>query len=887
MHPPRFATWLLKTFGHPDTSEEVQGDLLELYDHWVETVGERKADWRYSLSAVKLLRPLAKSKRSKEYPSNFFINPTMIGNYLKIAQRNLTQNKGYSALTIFGLGLGLAVSLLSILYVIDELSYDRFNSKADRIYRINSDIMYSGKAVKGAVAPTPMGQTLKRDFPEVEAATRLGKYGSHLVKNDQNTIREQRILYADSTVFDVFTLPMMAGNSKKALAEPQSVVITQSMAQKYFGTSNALNRLLTFDMDDVRRVTGIIADIPAQSHFQADFLLPLHETKDAKANKWGNHIFNTYLLLKPGTDPNSVEAKFEQILQTYMDPALRQFFQTTLAETRKVGNNFKYSLMPLLDIHLYSDREGDLLPNNSIEYVYLFLMIASAILLIAVFNFINLTTARSAKRSREVGVRKVMGSNRLNLMAQFLSESLLFTFLALLVGIGLVYILLPSFNTLAAKQLSISQLIDVSSIGYLLLGTGFVGVLAGLYPAFYLSSFQPIKALKGKLWVAPQRQSLRSYLVVFQFALSVLLIIGTMLIHQQLHYIQTKKIGFNKDQVIIVKTGQTAESDILTFKNEVLRNPAIKMGTVSGFLPVTSTRWNDMWYPAGTTDQKQSVNMQEWTVDPNYIPTLDIKVVHGRNFMQGRVTDSTAVVINESAAKRLGYQQPIGKTIHKTGGEQLTIIGVVQDFHYESLRTNIEPVALVINTALLGNNAQKAFLEAVSFRFNTTEISSTLASIEKTWKQIAPGRPLEYSFLSDEFDAMYRTEQRIEQLFTAFAMVAILIACFGLFGLSAFAAEQRTKEIGVRKVMGASVASIMTLLAKDFLKLVLIAIVIASPIAWYAMNRWLQDFAYKIDIQWWVFALAGLLSIGIALITVSFQSIKAALVNPVRSLRSE
>lgn len=812
----------------------------------------------------------------------------MLSSYFNIAFRNLTRQKGYSAITIFGLALGLAVSLLSILYVMDEVSYDRFHHKAGRIYRINSDLTFAQKEMKGAAAPTPMGQTLKQDFPEVEQTVRLGKYGSQLVKSGQIVIREPRVLYADSTLFDVFTLPMLAGNPQKALAEPQSVVITERMAKKYFGSiENALHQPLQFDNDAVRHVTAVIQDIPAQSHFQADFLLPLHETNDAKVNKWGNHIFNTYLLLRPGTDPKAVEAKFERVLQTYLDPALRQFFQTTLADARKKGNDFRYSLMPLQDIHLHSDRQGELLPNTHIEYVYFFLLIALFILLIAVFNFINLTTARSAKRAREVGVRKVMGSARFDLVFQFLSESLLITFLALLVGVGLVYLLLPYFNELSDKTLVFNQLLTPASVLYLVTGTAVVGVLAGVYPAFYLSSFSPIKTLKGKGWTAPRRQSLRGYLVVFQFALSVLLILGTLLIHQQLHYIQTKKLGFDKEQVVVVHTARATASEVATFKTSVLKRADVKRGTVSGFLPVASNRWNDRWYPAGTTDEKRSVGMQEWMVDPDYLPTLGMKTVQGRNFLPGRSTDSSAVILNESAVKQLGLQHPLGQTIHKTGGEQLTIIGVVEDFHYESLRSAIEPVALVINGALLGPSLEKGFLEAVSVRLTTADLPTTLAALEKTWKQSAPGQPFEYSFLSDDFEAMYRTEQRSGQLFTAFALVAILIACLGLFGLSAFAAEQRTKEIGIRKVLGASVGGIVGLLSHDFIKPVLAGIVVASPIGWYAMQRWLEDFAYRIDIEWWIFALAGGVAVGIALLTVSVQALKAALTDPVASLRTD
>ncbi|MFD1143822.1 ABC transporter permease [Larkinella insperata] len=886
--PPRWAERLLSWLHPAETLEEVQGDLEELYGYWYRRKGPRHAKMRYVLSVFSALPPLV--RRRQKVDSNrqrSFYAADMIRNHFKIAWRHLSQRKGYSAITIFGLALGLAVSLLNLLYVLDEFKYDRFHTSADRIYRINSTITYAGKESKGAVAPTPMGQTLKRDFPEVEEATRLGKYGSHLVKSGSVILREQNVLYADSTVFDVFTLPVLTGNAEKALTEPQSVVLTRSTAIRYFGSPDAVNRVLTFDHNDVRRVTAVIEDIPVQSHFRADFILPLHATKDAKANKWGNHIFNTYLLLKPGTNPRVVEAKFERILQTYVDPALRQFFQTTLADTRKAGNNFNYTLLPLRDIHLHSDRQGELAPNNSMESVYLFGLIALFILLIAVFNFINLTTAQSGKRAREVGVRKVMGSNRTELMGQFLAESVLITFLALLAGLGMVYLLLPTFNTLAAKTLSFSQLVNGTSICCLLMGAGLVGVLAGGYPALYLSSFQPIKVLKGKLWGLPQRQNLRSHLVVLQFMLSTLLIVGTLLIKQQLHYIQTKKIGFNKEQVVIVKTDQATESQVVTFRKEMLSKAAIKTGTVSGFLPVTSRRWNDRWYPERETDQKYSVNMQEWKVDASYISTFGMKLVRGRNFRIAETADSAAVIINETAAKRFGYQNPVGKTIHKTGGEQLTVIGVVADFHYESLRSTVEPVGLVANAGMLGSALEQSALAAVSFRLNTADIPAVLASMEQTWKRIAPGHPFEYSFLSDDFEAMYRVEQRVEYLFTVFATIAILIACLGLFGLSAFAAEQRTKEIGVRKVMGASIGSLVVLLTSDFLKPVLIAIALGLPIAWYLMDRWLQDFAYKINIHWWVFALAGVLAVGIALLTVSFQSIKAALVNPVKSLRNE
>ena len=811
----------------------------------------------------------------------------MILNYIKIAIRNLIRNKGYSAIIIFGLALGLAISLLCAFYIKDELGFDQYNHQADRIYRINSDLSISGKSMQGAASPTPMAETLKRDFPEVEETTRLGKYGSQLVKSERMILREQKIIYADSTVFDVFTLPLIAGNSEKALTDPQSVVISESMAKKYFGTADALNKILIFDTKDARKVTGIMKNIPEQSHFHADFILPLYNTKDAKVNKWTNHIFNTYVVLKPGSDVKAANAKFEKIIQTYMDPALRQFFQKSLAESRKSGSDFQYSLMPLLDIHLYSDREGELAPNGSIEYFYIFLAIGLFILLIAIFNFINLTTARSVKRAREVGVRKVMGSDRSVLVFQFLSESMLTTFLSLVTGVAILYVLLPYFNQLAAKNLSMNEAVNPVAIFSVLTGTLITGFLAGIYPAFYLSSFQPISALKGGLKLFNKREGIRSYLVVFQFSVSILLIVGTVLINQQLQFIRTTRLGFDKEQVLIVKTGQSSASDVITFKNEATKSAFVKSGSVSGFLPVVSPRWNDTWYPARQSEQQFAVIMQEWMVDADYVQTLGLQLVQGRNFEEGNAADQQGVILNESAAKKLGYKNPIGKSIHKSGEETATIIGVVKDFHYESLRTKIEPLGLFVSSNTLGQSVEKAFLESVSLRLASKDLHDEISLIRKTWEKVAPGRPFEYSFMREDFDAMYRSEQRVEDLFTAFASVAIMIACLGLFGLSAFSAEQRTKEIGVRKVLGASVGSIVNLLSRDFLKPILISIVIASPIGWYAMSLWLKDFAYKVEIQGWVFMVAGGSTALIALLTVSFQSVKAALKDPVTSLKSE
>lgn len=807
----------------------------------------------------------------------------MLRNYIKMALRSLIQNKWYSAITVTGLATALTITLFIGLYIKNELNFDRYNENSERIYRVNSNISFSLQGLQTAAAPTPLGATLKTEFPEVEEAVRLGKYQNCLVKSTRDNVREQAILLADSTIFRVFTLKMLSGNPATALAKPNSVVITERMARKYFGTTHALNKVLTFNNNESRQVTAVIGDIPAQSHFQADFILPLWETRDAKADKWGNHIFNTYILLKPGTSPKAVQAKFEKVLQTYLDPALRRFFNTTLAEARKQGNYFRYSLIPLTDIHLHSNRAGELMPNGSIEYVYIFAGIALFILMIAVVNFINLTTARSIKRAREIGVRKVLGSNRIGLIYQFLSESMLIAFISMLVAIGILVSMLPVFNSLTGESLLVSEFTTLPVAFFMFLGTVAVGLLAGVYLAFYISSFQPATAIKNGSGSHPKRQSLRSSLVVFQFSMSVILIIATLLINQQLQFIQSKNVGYGKEQVIILNTPEVPENQLRTFKEIALQDEQVKAASISSFLPVTSKRNGDYWYPEGQTDQKYSVPMQEWEVDEDYLATYKMVLVQGRNFLKGQVADSSRVVINETAAKQLGYKEPIGKSIHKQGGDRLTIVGVVKDFHYESLRTRIEPLCFMLDANIVSDKSN----DALSLRLETSDMAASISALENKWKKIAPGQPFEYSFLNESFDAMYRAEERTQMLFTTFTTIAIFISCLGLFGLATFMAEQRTKEIGVRKVLGASVKSIVTLLSGDFLKPVLFAILIASPIAWYMMSRWLQGFNYRIEIEWWVFVLAGTLAVSIALITVSFQSVRAALMNPVKSLKNE
>ena len=809
----------------------------------------------------------------------------MLKNYFKIALRNLWKNKGYSAINIIGLSMGIATCLLITLYVLDELSFDRYNKKADRIYRINADIKFGGDEQKLAVAPDPMAFTMVKDYPEVENAVRFRNYGPSLVKKGNENIKEERVIYADSSLFDVFTLPMIAGNPKKALAEPNSVVITENIANKYFNSTNVLGKTLRFDNRNDFKITGVIKAVPENSHFNFDFFVSLAGVDEARQNIWLSFNFNTYLLLRKDADVGSFQRKFDEMLEKYMFPQAMELLKINAEDFKKSGNYVNLSLVPLTDIHLHSDRIAELAPNSDVQVVYIFSIIAIFILLVACVNFMNLSTARSANRAKEVGIRKVLGTKRKNLVTQFLTEAVVMSLIAFVFAIAIALLLLPYLNQLALKNLTLSVQEHPVLLPVLIGFAIIVGLLAGSYPAWYLSAFRPIQVLKGTLAGGFKRSYLRSSLVVFQFFISIVLIISTIIIYNQLNYIRNKKIGFNKEQVILVRDAYVLDKKAETFKQEVLKYPEILSGTKSGYLPVSNSgRDNESLFPEGQIENDKAVSTQVWTVDQDYIKTMGMQIVGGRDFSREFPTDSSAVILNETAVKLFGFSgNPIGRKVTELEDlnakttRDYTVIGVVKNFNFESLRQNIGSLVMKI-----GNNAG-----TISFRMKTTDMAQTINRIKTTWKNIAPNEPFTYSFLNEEFENMYRSEQRSGKIFISFAVLAILIACLGLFGLAAYAAEQRTKEIGIRKVLGATVSNIVSMLSKDFLKLVLIASLIAFPVAWWFMNKWLEDFAYRIHISWWVFVLASFVSIFIAIITVSFQAIKAALANPVKNLRTE
>jgi len=807
----------------------------------------------------------------------------MLRNYFKIAFRNLWKNKGYSAINIFGLAAGLATCLLIILYVWDELSYDKFHEKADRIYRVDSDIKFGGTDMKLAVSSDPMGATLKKDYPQVEQFTRIyASEGSKLIKKGNEFINEPKIAYADSTFFEVFTFPLLTGNPKTALNDPNTAVISESGAKKYFGNTDVVGKIIETSDKASFKITAVMKDMPANAHFNFDILLSM----DNVSYRFGNflsHNFTTYLVLQKGTDPNTFNKFFREILNTYVLPQAKAFMEIkTMDEFEKTGNRLEYHLMPITKIHLYSDRFPELSANNDIQNVYIFSAVALFILLIACINFMNLSTARSANRAKEVGIRKVLGTERKTLIWQFLTESTLVAFIALFMALGITYLTLPFFNDVATKTLKFSSLFNARFIPFLITIPLLVGFIAGSYPALYLSSFQPITVLKGKLSSGFKKSRLRSTLVVIQFATTIVLIISTIIVYNQLNFIQHRKLGFNKEQVLIVDNTYVLGQQAKAFKEEIKKLSSVSSATMSSFLPVSSSSRSDNTYSKeAVMDINNGLNMQTWEIDEDYIPTLGMELVKGRNFSKEFGTDSSSIIINETTAQLLGYEDPIGKNLYTSDDGNnpvaLKIIGVAKNFHFESLRQGVGPLCFKLEQSI-GSGI---------FKVKTTDIKGLVSGVESTWNKMAPGMPFSYRFLDDAFDSMYRAEQRMGKLAMAFAILAIIVASMGLFGLATYASEQRVKEIGIRKVLGASVANITEMLSRDFLKLIMIASLIAFPIAWFAMHKWLQNFAFRIDIQWWVFVVAALLAILIALITISFQAIKAAVANPVKSLRTE
>jgi putative ABC transport system permease protein len=810
----------------------------------------------------------------------------MFRNYFKTAIRNLYKNKGFSAINIIGLACGLATCLLIILYVADELNYDHYNKKLSQIYRVDADIQFGGHHFDLASSPDPLGAALKSNFPQVKQYVRLRDHGGFLVKKGNQNIQEDRVILSDSTLFDVFTLPMLAGDVHTALVNPNSVVLTESMAKKYFPkteTTDVVGKTLTVNDTSLYKITGVVKDLPKESHFHYDFFVSIYgQLSPYEINQWTSNNFNTYIVLDKNANSKKFASQLDDFVMKYVEPLFKTMI-ITKEEFKKQGNYLHYILIPLSRILLYSHKDSELEANGNIQYVYIFSVIAFFILLIACVNFMNLSTARSSGRAKEVGVRKVLGSLRKNLITQFLTESMLISFISMILALAIAALLLPYFNTLSGKELTTQAFFSSWLLPSLLLLVIIVGLLAGIYPAFYLSSFRPVAVLKGKIAAGFKTGWLRSGLVVFQFAISIFLIIGTLVIYSQLNYIHNKNIGYDRGHVLIIKNTDALGNEAKVFKDEVLKLSGVQNATMTGFLPTAGWRSDSPLFPTPTTDTKNAISTQIWRIDENYIPTLGMKMEQGRNFSKDFPTDSSGIIINEAFAKLIGFRDAVNKPLYymnnfpSTDFTKYHVIGVVRDFNFNSLHDVVTPLVFHLQP----HNG------SIAFSVNTANIGNLISSIQQIYKRAAPGQPFRYSFMDADFNKTYQAEQKMVGLSITFSILAILIACLGLFGLITYAATQRTKEIGIRKVLGASISNVVTMLSKDFLKLVLIAALIAFPVGWWAMNKWLQSFAYRIHVSWWIFLIAGITAILIALITVSFQAIKAAVANPVESLRTE
>lgn len=813
----------------------------------------------------------------------------MIKNYLKVALRNLQKHLSYTLINVFGLAIGLSSFLFLALFVVDEMTYDEFQKDVDQIYRMDFLGTINGNTFNTSLASAPAAETMIAEYPEVVDATRLRGTGNWLVKriNEEQSYREENANYADKNFFTFFDIKLLNGDPVTCLEEPNTLVLSASTAKKIFGEDNPVGEMVLLDNETSYEVTGVFEDMPANMHFHYDMLLTMENREDAKSPVWMSFNFPTYLKLAPGASADQLESKFPALVEKYIGPEITQFMGMSLKEFEEAGNFGGFSLFPMKDIHLYSNKIGEREPNGDIKYVYIFSAIAAFVLILACINFMNLTTARSANRAKEVGIRKVMGAYRQNLVWQFMSEAFLITISAILIAFLASSLLLQPFNELTGKEIALEKLVSIDFIIIGIIVMLVVGFFAGSYPSLYLSKFKPVDVLKGKVSSGMKGSKLRSFLVVLQFSVSIIMIIGTIFVYKQLNYIQNKKLGFDKEQILMIQDAWLiGDADkVETFKNEVLQNSQVLNATVSSFLPVQTISNNTVWFKGKNAGKGDSHIIYNYRIDHDYIETLGMEITQGRNFSKAFPSDSNAILINEITAQAFGLKNPIGSYLSTYGGSQdnlinitYKVVGVVKDFHFANLRDRIDPLVF-----MLGRRTGY-----VSMKIEGSNVSQTISDIRQVWNEFAPGQPFAYSFLDDRFENMYAKEQRIGKIFGVFASLAIFIACLGLYGLAAFTAEQRTKEIGVRKVLGASVFQILAMLSKEFMILLAISFVLGSGIAAYAMSQWLNDFEYRIDLfSPSVFIIGGISATLVAWLTMSIQSLKAARSNPVNSLKDE
>ena len=813
----------------------------------------------------------------------------MIRNFINVAIRSLVKQKVFSAINIIGFSTSISACLLILLYVQHETSYDKFFTKSDRIYKVALERIYPEHVTFYAVIPHSFAYAIKKDFPEVENTLLInGPFNRTMInykvsESETKSFEENHFMMADSTFFDFFDIELTNGNKKTALSKPRTIVITEETAKRYFGNEDPMNKVLGGDIGEFT-ITGVCKNLPGNSHLRFDFMASLETFDGFRRDNYTSFSAHAYVLLKPGADARALEAKFPQMVDTYAAAQIERNLGKSWEDYKKAGNGYRYFLQPLTSIHLdptYLERS--ITPSGNSDYVKILGYVALLILAIACINFMNLSTARSAERAREVGVRKTMGSPKSQLVYQFLTESILISVIATVLAVVLAQLLTPSFNQLAQKELHI-----IYSGQFLLIIIGFailVGIIAGLYPAMVLSSFNPVVVMKGNFSGSIKGSWMRNGLVVFQFMVSIILIVGTLVVGQQMKFMQTKNLGFDKDQVVYIERAFTLNEKLPTLIEEVRQLPnVVNAAATSSMVGKEGDFFGEQFQPEGSTEV---LTVKFMGADDYFSQLIGFELKEGRLFSK-ETNDSLSIILNETAVRVLGLTDALGRRLNSAtdnnDGTQtmrtFTITGIVKDFHFQSLRDEITPLVIFSNEFF-------GFNQFIAVKIKPENLGETLSRIESKWKELSPGTPYRYSFLDDQIQNEYAEEERSGQLFSVFSGLAIIIACVGLFGLSAYTANLRTKEIGVRKVLGASVAGVTMLLSRDFTKLVGVAFVLAVPLSWWMMDNWLQAFAYRISLGANAFLLAGLISLGIAWLTVSYQSIKAALVNPVKSLRSE
>jgi len=868
---PRLAERILRLLFSLDYYLERSGDLEEAYADLLEESGPFRAKAWLWFQILKLCFGIFRTSIAWRF--------IMLKNYLIIALRNIKRHKGYSFLNISGLAIGFTCFILIFLFIRYELSFDRQHTNADRIY--NAIFKFTGDYTMGtpkqAHSHPLLAPTLMNEFPEIETATRFSKYKNYMIRVKDQKFSFDKWVWADKHIFDVFDLPFIYGNPTTALENPFSVVIDEETAHKLFGHINPVGKTLHLisNGEMTFQVTGVMENLPPNSHFRPN-LIGQFETQNSLGlsralNSWDAHWFHSYLLLKEGSSALELEKKIQSFIKQKIHP-----FSSS--------KNWTYILQPLTDIHLKStDILKKLEEGGDIKYVYICSLIALFILFIAGINFINLSTARSFTRSREVSIRKVIGAYRIQLVRQFLGESLIFTAISLITAIGFVLLILKGFASIVDRDITAHSMTHPGFILGLLAAIVLVGVLSGFYPALYLSGFKPLTLLKGPLTQASKGLNLRNFLVVFQFAISLFLIISTLIISGQLRLIRTKKLGFDRDHVVVINlTGSKITDRRDVVKNELLQHPGIKGVTFTQTLP-TNINWDSDFDFEGR-EEREYPAFYFSNVDYDYVDVFDMEITAGRNFSREMTTDVVgggAYILNQTAVKHLGWEDPIGKKIGFPESKNMgTVVGVVRDFNCHSLHFPAEPAVLILNTGPWN-------IYFLSIKVRPENVAQTLGSIEKVWMKHSDGYPFEYYFLDEAYDNLYKSEIKLNIFFRLFSLIAILISCLGLFGLASFTAERRTKEIGIRKVLGASAPGIVILISRGFTKWVIAANIIAWPVAYFAMSKWLENFAYRVNLNVWIFILSGFAALALALLTVSYQSIKAALADPVDSLRYE